>query len=347
MKIYSLKLTNFRNHKSLAIDFEGNSLTIKGENGIGKSNILEAIHMLSTTKSLRTTYDSEVINFNENFCKIEALVENNNGKDTVELTIQRSEKLKNGSIKTAKVNKVKKPLKTFSGYFNSILFTPADIEIITGSPSIRRKYIDSVFYQFDENYKKNIISYSHVIRQRNKILELIRESNTGRTQLNYWNEKLLELGQNIQDKRKTFFNYIHEEIHNHSIKLNPIDSEYSLVYEANLVTESHMAERERAEIAAARTLIGPQRDDFIIKLNDKDLGTFGSRGQQRTAVLALKLCEMNFLVQKTQQKPVLLLDDIYSELDETHKHAVEEITDEQQTIITTATNSTSSIEYLR
>jgi len=346
MRINNLQLLNFRNYEELELNFSGKSHVIKGNNGIGKSNILEAINLLSTTKSLRTHYDKELIRFEADFTKITGNVTNDDGDAELELTIKQSENFTNASTKTAKVDKVKKSIKNFTGYFNSILFTPADIEILTGSPSLRRRYLDLIFFQFDPSYKKSINDLTKTTRQRNKLLEQINETGQGMPQLEYWDNKLLELSDSIYTKRKSFIDSSNEKINEFSEKLNENSIEYNIMYKASIATADKIEEYRNKEIAAKKTLIGPQRDDFEVILQDNNISMYGSRGQQRTAVLALKLCEMEFLLENTGQRPVLLLDDIYSELDPIHKKAVDNIVDLQQTIITTAFDSKNQLEII-
>lgn len=344
MQVKTLKLTNFRNQKDLKIDFDEGSTLIVGPNGCGKSNILEAIHLLSTTKSLRTRYDVELIRHGAKISRIEAIAEIDDDETKLEMAITKSAGYKNASRKIVKINKVNKSLTNFAGTLNSVLFTPTDIEILAGSPSIRRKYIDSIFFQIDKDYKRIHSQYTRAVRQRNKILEKISEGLAGRDQLVYWNDKILELGSNIQRKRRELFTFVQKSLTQYEKKLNSQDVEYRVKYKRNKITGARLEEYKKAEIGARRTLLGPHRDDFAIEFNGFDLASFGSRGQQRTTILALKLCEIDFITQYVQKRPILLLDDIFSELDSEHKEAVYQIIDLQQTIITTAQNANENME---
>lgn len=336
MKIITLQLTDFRNHKKIEMDLDGKPYLICGPNGIGKSNILEAIHLLSTTKSLRTKYDREVINHDANLARIGAKTSVNGDSLDLEMTIVKSDTFENSSKKIVKVNKVNKSLNYMAGILNSVLFTPTDIEILTGSPAVRRKFIDAIFFQIDKEYKKDLNNYTKAIRQRNKILENIRDLSTGQEQLPFWNEKILKHGKNIQTKRQTLFDFINSKIGDYEKKLNSKETKYKVHYKKNKISDVRLEKYKNAEVASANTLVGPHRDDFFIEFNDFDIATFGSRGQQRTTMLALKLCEIDFITKNTGKRPVLLLDDIYSELDPNHKDAIDEIVSLQQTIITTA-----------
>lgn len=343
MKIQKLKLTDFRNHKKLVVGFGGDSILIRGINGSGKSNILEAIHLLSTTKSLRTKYDRELINHEADLTRIEATATVDDDNLYLEMVVAKSKTYKNGSKKIVKINKVNKSLNAFAGTLTSVLFTPTDIEILSGSPSLRRKYIDSIFFQIDKDYKKTHSQYTKAVRQRNKILEKINERLANKDQLTFWDEKILELGSNIQRKRKDLFYFIQNGILDYTQKLNSKEITYKIKYHKNKITKKRLEEYQKAEIGSKSTLLGPHRDDFGIEFDGFDIASYGSRGQQRTTMLALKLCEIDYIVQTTQKHPILLLDDIFSELDPNHKEAVNSIIDLQQTVITTALDSKEGI----
>lgn len=336
MKIDKLLLENFRNHKELVLDFNGESTLIIGKNGAGKTNILEAAHMLSTTKSLRTTYDREVISHNEDYARMAMSVIPNGDLKELELFVVKSERSENSSTKRAKVDKVKKPLTEFAGNINSVLFTPHDVELFTQSPSKRRDYLDSIFYQMDKNYKRAHRDYKKAVRSRNKLLDKIREFGNGKDQLPYWDEKIIETGNMIQKRRKQFLDFVQKNINKYADELNSQSVIYKINYEKNEISRERLLEKRGAEIGAARTLVGPHRDDFTIKFNNHSISSYGSRGQKRTTVLSLKLCEIDFINKVLGRRPILLLDDIFSELDENHKTAVTNIIELQQTIITTA-----------
>lgn len=330
MKINKLILKNFRNHLDKSIEFKDNINLILGANGVGKTNILEAIHLISTTKSTKARYDREIINYDQNFCTISL----NTPQDNLELQIIKGESDDNTSTKKAKINKTPKSLSYFAGTFNSVLFTPQDVEIVTGTPSARRKYLDMVLIQTSKGYKKNLSLYTKAIRQRNKLLEMIREKGYGHTQIEYWEEQLLTLGTQIQKERTDFFESIKESIQKYNKQLNKDDTNLHINYKINLINRERLDSHKDIEIAAKATLIGPHRDDFEIIFNNKDIAYFGSRGQQRTALLTLKLSEIDFIEQKTGEKPLLLLDDVFSELDLKHRNTVLNALENRQTIIT-------------
>ncbi len=345
MKINTLKLKNFRNHNSLEINFKGKSALIKGFNGAGKTNILEAIHLLSTTKSLRTKYDRELINHDADFAHVVANAALNGTEATIEMTIVKNPKYINSSKKVVKIDKVSKTLANFTGTLNSVLFTPTDIEVITGSPSIRRDYIDSIFFQINREYKKASLEYAKAIRQRNKVLELIATEHRGYNQLPYWNEKILDRGEFIQNQRHKLIDFFAERMPHYANLLGNSEDLLEIKYLKNEISEKRLNDYKEKEIITKRTLVGPHRDDFEIFFNGFNIANFGSRGQQRTTILTLKLCEIDFLSEHTKKRPILLLDDIFSELDPLHREAVESIMELQQTIVTTAFNAGQNLEF--
>lgn len=344
MKIETLKLKNFRNHETTDIDFDGRSALITGPNGAGKTNILEAIHLLSTTKSLRAKYDRELINHAADFARIEAQVQLNGSSVLLEMAIAKSPNFENASKKVVKIDRVNKSLTSFAGTLNSVLFAPTDIEILTGPPSLRREYIDSVFFQIDKEYKRSSMQYLKAVRQRNKLFELISEEGRGAEQLPYWNGQVIGLGTYIQKQRTELLEYFQNRIAVYAGKLGDPDDIYKINYLMNEISEQRIEKYADKELFTRKTLVGPHRDDFEINFNGFDIASYGSRGQQRTTVLALKLCEIDYLSEQSGKRPILLLDDIFSELDPLHREAVEGIMELQQTLITTAIEATDTIQ---
>ena len=338
MIIKSLKLTNFRNHKNLRLGFDPSINLLVGDNGVGKTNILESIHLLSSTRSFRAKYDSDLISHGKGFTLIEAEISSQDDADRIQMQIRRTERSDKTSAKKVKINNVAKSLSSFTHRLKSVLFSPEDIDVITGSPSLRRKYLDLVLYQIDTKYKRCSTDYQKAVRRRNKILELILETDAGQDQLPFWNSKILELGEYIQQKRSEML-----EQFNHYFKSseNPY-SKYShnvqTKYEQNLIDTKRLHEYKNREIAAKTTLVGPHRDDFTFYLQQKDMSQFASRGEQRTAMFLMKLAEFNYIYSKLGVKPILLLDDIFSELDPEHREAILTFIQDQQTIITTSSD---------
>jgi DNA replication and repair protein RecF len=334
MLIKNLHLQNFRNHKTLNINFDDNLTFIYGENGLGKTNILEAIHLLSTTKSLRSEYDKDLICYDEIFLRIKSEIENTEDGYNLELTIEKTNDFNNKSSKKVKINQVAKSISNFSGILKSVIFTPADLDLIFSSPSSRRKYLDSIFYQISHSYKKSVLEYTKALKQRNKLLEIIKETGRGKEQLDFWTSFLIKEGSKIQNERNELFSFLNENIFSLNEKFELNNFEIKFIYIKNEISKENFEVYSQKELMLGTTLIGPHKDDFEIQMNKKDISQFGSRGQQRMALTALKILELDFIYKKTGEKPILLLDDIFSELDEKHKKAILKIIKEQQTIIT-------------
>lgn len=345
MKITKLELKNFRNHKKLLIDFHGDSFLIEGPNGCGKSNILEAIHLLSTTKSMKAQYDKEMINYETDTANVIANIERDEDTMNLQLAIQKNPNFENMSKKLAKIDKTTKSLNIFAGQLNTVLFTPESIDLVIGSPSLRRKYLDTVFFQIDRDYKNAHTAYTKALRQRNKLLEKIRDEGIGLKQLDFWDEQISTHGNLLQEKREDFLNFLNKNLPKYATKLTEQKNHYQANYIKKEITPQKLKEYQPREIAAKTTLMGPHRDDIEFVFNSHDLAGFGSRGQQRVLVLILKLCELDYIESKVGMRPVLLLDDIYSELDKEHRTAVETIIPLQQTIITTVGSGQEGLRF--
>lgn len=338
MRISSIHFTNFRNFENETFDFKNVNL-ILGPNASGKSTILEGINILATGKSQRANIESELVSFNKHTGFVEGVVNKEDEEVRLFARFVNTELKSNKSKKQIKINGIPRLLSSLVGNFACVLFTPEDMNMILGSPSIRRRYLDNVLSQTSKDYRKNLSNLSKIIKSRNKILEKINKERRGREELSFWNESLLSLSGKIHEYRETLVMFINKHISLYGKELNGADSIFEIDFKKSLVTHERLIEYEQREIASKMTLIGPARDDFTVKLNEKNLNAYGSRGQQRTAVLALKLCEIDFITQEKKERPVLLLDDIFSELDENHKQKVMSVIEMQQTVITTADTS--------
>ena len=368
--IQNLKLTNFRNHRTAGFDFIDSVNLIVGPNGAGKTNILEAINLLSTGKSFRARYDQEII-FNpcitdgtgipqpsrsgsgisppipanicgippvqlhdREFARIVGEISGNNGPETLEVAIVKGNPGTNFSQKTFKVNGTPKPIYETAKYFSTVLFCPQDLDLFNGSPALRRNFLDDLLCKVDQKYKKEHTVYSKAVRQRNRILEKINKTGRGSGELPFWTDEILKTGTYLQEKRtkliQTFNNTIGRVYSNISSQVIQVRLEYKM----NTINPERLEKHCEHEIYAKTTLVGPHRDDFDFLLNDFSISHYGSRGQQRTGVVALKVCELDIIGEKASASPVLLLDDIFSELDDVHKKALEEVVQKQQTIIT-------------
>jgi DNA replication and repair protein RecF len=314
MVIQSLKLSNFRNYTKKAFDFEEKTVVV-GPNGSGKSNLAEAIYLLATGKSYKADKEEEMIAYGEKLSIVGSEIQMSNDKYTSQ---SQNSKLKiilsDGSLgitrKKFEVNGVAKRMIDFVGIFKAVMFGPQDMELVTGNPSGRRRYLDFVISQMDREYRRDLISYEKGVRQRNRLLERIREGEATRSQLFFWDKLLIKNGEYITWKREEYL----EKLNNFKV------AQFTSIYDKSVISESRLKQYELEEVAAGVTLVGPHRDDFVTEMNKKDVSKFGSRGEQRMAVLWLKEGELAYLT-RDGELPVLLLDDIFSELD--HKNRLE------------------------
>lgn len=331
-----LELSNFRNIKKKKIDFSSNLTVIEGPNAAGKTNILEALFFLSSGKSFRARREEEAINYVSEIARIKGKLDD---QKRLEIVLTRGQ-INIGTTREEKtqkkrllVNGVSRRLFNFAGNFKAVLFGPWDLEIVTESPSIRRNFLDTVLSQIDGEYRRAVLSYEKGLRRRNKILFRIREEGISRGNLIFWDKLLIKNGDYISNKRQEFIEFV-----NQTKGMN--NEEFRIEYDKSAISESRLEQYKEEEIAAATTLVGPHRDDFLIHLKKRkffrELSRFGSRGEQRMSILWLKLAELAFIKQETKEKPTLLLDDIFSELDLKHRGIVMEAVKGQQTILTTA-----------
>jgi len=336
MEIIDLRLINFRNFLTKRIEFSPKLTVIIGPNGSGKSNILEAIGLLSAIKSTRVQTDYDLVKFGKTEAKIEGKIEGFEPK-TLTINFQVIDEL---YVKKAYfIDSVKKRLIDLSDFLSLVVFGPSDLDLVTGSPSIRRHHLDSELASIDRNYWRAISSYNKVIVRRNRVLQRISEGISKPAELDFWDERLLAHAKYISYKRQEFFeflNFVEPTFAKTSSQTAKWLGDLSWVLKPSLVNEEKLSRNRGRDIAAGVTLSGPHRDDFQFVYRSKNLEFFGSRGEQRMAVLALKLAELEFYNVKCQTRPILALDDIFSELDWEHRKAVLSIVEKQQTIITAA-----------
>ena len=325
MFLKRLNLSNYRNYSTLELNFDERPTILVGNNAAGKSNILEAIYLLSTTKSQRAETEDQLIKKKETFAKIEGFVENSGETELlVILNIPTKELL---FRKKVMINGVGRKTTDFIGYLPAVIFYPLDINLITGSPSLRRWHLDLALVQIDTGYKKALTLYEQFLQARNKILKKIKEGNGAGAELDYWTGGLIAQGNIIAGKRKDFFEF--------SGFLEKSLGDFKFEYRPSQLTKERLMEINSREIAAATTLIGPHRDDFKVFLFERDMAFFGSRGEQRTATLAFKLAQLEYMAKVLGKRPLLLLDDVFSELDADHRAHVVEVVSKQQTVIAT------------
>lgn len=335
MYVKSLELKNFRNYGNLNIAFEKDTNILYGDNAQGKTNVLESIYIAATTKSHRGNKDKEVIMFDRDEAHIKLIVMRND----VPLRIDMH--LKKNKTKGIAINGI--PIKKASelfGVLNVVFFSPEDLNIIKNGPAERRKFIDMELCQLDKIYVHDLISYGKVLAQRNRLLKDIRFSNGSRELMNtldLWDMQLAEYGNHIIDRRKTFveeINGVIAEIHgNITDGKEKLRLQYEPSVNGNALYDELAANRER-DLKFGSTTVGPHRDDIGFYNHEIDIRRFGSQGQQRTAALSLKLSEIRLVKERIKDVPVLLLDDVLSELDSSRQRHLLDSIQGVQTIIT-------------
>ena len=324
MFLKSLKLVNFRSYRNLGFEFSAPITILVGKNAQGKSNFLEGIYYLATAKSVRAGREEELIKQGSDFLRVAGQVEAGDTKTELEVAMQN---LAGRLKKRVKLNGIARKVSEYAGNLAAVLFSPEDINLVSGAPSLRRYFIDQILSQIDRDYRKALSSYENLLTRKNRVLKRVREGIGRRDELDYWSDAQLVLGAAIVRKREEFFAFINSS----GQKLGNFEYEY---LESQISLERLRQYRER-EVEAAASLIGPHRDDFLFKLNGQNLAKFGSRGEMRTAVLDLKLAEVSFIENSLGFRPVLLLDDIFSELDLEHRRHVVALSALQQTVIST------------
>lgn len=326
MLLHALSLHNFRSYTKASFDFSETTTFIIGANTAGKTNIIEAIFLLATGKSFRAERDKELLQFGNEIARVSGVV---SGTKLEVMITQGFVSGKQTPFKRYLVNGVTKRRVDFAGILFAVLFSPSDLDMIVGGPSLRRRFFDFVLEQIDREYRLATTTYEKALRQRNALLDLVKETGKrSEKQFAYWDELLIVNGQLITKKREAFIAFIN------SAKKDIFDCE--VVYDASVISPERLVQYKDAEIGAGVTLVGPHRDDFHITIQeDKDVKIYASRGQQRLIVLQLKVLQLSFMEQALGFRPMLLLDDIFSELDAQHIALVMKMITKQQTIITT------------
>ena len=334
MQIKKLELDNFRNYGSLNIDFAPGVNIIYGENGQGKTNILEAVYICAFGRSLRSTHEKEIIKIGSDEAHIKAEFDVNNINKRFDVHIKKNE------AKGVAVNRIPiKKVRDLYGQVNLVMFSPDDLEIIKRGPSVRRNYLNHEICQIDKIYVEDLINYTKVLKQRNELLKKLGESEDKSLSetLDIWDIQLSSYGKKLISRRRKFINDIQDIIFDIHYDISGGREKLKIKYEPSSdeddLYEDILRSRERDKYYK-NTSSGPHRDDISFYVNDKDLKTFGSQGQQRTCVLSLKMAELKIIEDKCGQKPVLLLDDVLSELDRNRQTELLKRIDGIQTIIT-------------
>lgn len=331
-----LELTGFRNYEKRSFDFAKTTILV-GPNGIGKTNILEAIYLISTGRSWRTNRDNEVVKWGNEVARIVC-----EGADPtkikIEMVIQKTPTPEHPQTKLVKINEVRKKLTDILGKLPTVLFSPEEIHLVDGPPQLRRRFLDILLCQIDKKYTLALLDLAKIIRGRNKLLYFIKIGRSKVGELDFWDEKLVTLGSFLIKKRQKTVSALNEKLTMIYQEISGAGETFGLKYrpavEPAVFAETLIANRDR-EIENTATLFGPHRDDVVFLLESKDITTFGSRGEYRSAVLALKIAELEHLTREKEERPLLLLDDIFSELDKNRRIHLAKIVGNQQTMITT------------
>lgn len=332
MIIKSLELMDYRNYEVLNIEFDRGTNILYGDNAQGKTNILEAIYMASTTKSHKGSKDKDIVRFGREEGHIRTYLERDGVETRVDMHLRRS-RSKGIAIDGQKIKKAAELL----GLCNVVFFSPEDLSIIKDGPSERRRFIDMELCQLDSFYLYNLNHYNKIVNQRNQLLKDLYFRPDLRETLNIWDSQLVSFGSKIIERRKIFVEQLNEIIRDIHLNLSGGKEEIRIVYEPNVDLEeyeSKMLGSQERDIKAKMTTVGPHRDDFCFVVGDIDIRKFGSQGQQRTAALSLKLSEIELVKRITKDTPILLLDDVLSELDSNRQNYLLNSIGDIQTIIT-------------
>ena len=332
MIIKSIELADYRNYDSLTIQFDKGTNILYGNNAQGKTNILEAIFVSATTKSHRGSKDREIINFDKEESHIRTYIEREGVETRVDMHLRKI-KSKGIAIDGQKIKKAADLL----GLCNVVFFSPEDLGIIKNGPSERRRFVDMELCQLDKFYLYNLNHYNKIVNQRNKLLKDIYMNPDLRETLSIWDMQLVSFGSKIIERRRSFVEQLNEIIYDIHKRLSGDKEELRIKYEPDVEIgdfEQKLTSSQDRDIKAKMTSVGPHRDDFSFLVGDIDIRKYGSQGQQRTAALSLKLSEIELVKKITKDTPVLLLDDVFSELDSDRQNYLLNNIGNVQTIIT-------------
>ena len=352
-----LELSNFRNYSSLDLPLQPGLTVLHGQNAQGKTNVVEAIQLLSSGSSYRALSDKEVIRWSAPESERLARVSGRVGDSELQVVVAD---MPGASSKRVLLNGAGKRVADFVGHLTAVLFGPEQLDLVTGSPGNRRAYLDGALSQTDRLYVRALSVYNRVLHQRNQLLKLFRERELSPDEMLYWDAQLIEAGSVISGRRARCLAQLSKLAAARHTELAPDGGELQLEYESKLFrsnggwqrlacapAEDVQAEFRRwltleaeRELAQGVTVVGPHRDDLQLSLDGKPVDKFGSRGQQRTVALALKLAELDFIREHTNDNPVLLLDDVLSELDDARRGALREVIAGHEQVVLTTTERT-------
>ena len=332
MNIRSIELKNFSNYENLEISFDEGTNILFGDNAQGKTNILEAAYMSGTTKSHKGSRDREMIRFGEEEAHLKTVVVRGGREYQIDMH------LKKNRAKGIAIDKI--PIKKASelfGILNIVFFSPEDLNIIKNGPVERRRFLDSELCQLDRIYLADLTNYNKILAQRNKLLkDMIYRPSLSDT-LPVWDMQLIETGKKIIRRRKQFVDELREIVSDIHYRISGGKEELFLKYEPNIddiFFEDELSRAKEKDKKLCQTSVGPHRDDLLFSIGDVDIRKYGSQGQQRTSALSLKLSEIELVRKSISDTPVLLLDDVLSELDSSRQNYLLNNISDTQTIIT-------------
>ncbi len=336
MKITKLCLNNFRNYTNTTVEFDDGVNFVVGKNAQGKTNLLESLYLMSVGKSPKNSKEKQLIKFEQDKAKIEVDFKTNAGNKTITMFLDKTNKK---AIKINSLNILK--LTELVGILSVVYFSPDEMKLIKEVPEDRRNFLDVSISQFDKPYLYNLLRYDKVLKQRNAILKSLNSNQTKIEQLKLFTPQLIDIAEKIIEKRIEFIEklkFFAKNIH----KLITIDESLDILYsyqkQENLTIKQDLQNQfDKAlnkELELGYTCVGPHRDDIIFKINNLDCRQFASQGQQRTVALVVKLSLMEVIKQEIGEYPVLLLDDVLSELDDERQNRLLNLTKEYQTLIT-------------
>lgn len=332
MYIESIQLKNFRNYEFLEMEFDKGTNILYGDNAQGKTNILEAVYLCGTSKSHKGSKDKEIIRFHEDESHIRMMIRKDEMSYKIDMHLKKN-KAKGVAINGLPIKKARELL----GVVNLVFFSPEDLNIIKNGPSERRRFLDLELCQLDTIYLTDLANYNHIVNQRNKLLKDMSLNSRLRDTLDVWDMQMVYYGKAIIEKRKAFVEELNEIVHEIHRNLTGGIEQIDVVYEPNTQSENFeemlFRNRER-DFRMKMTSTGPHRDDLCVMINGIDIRKYGSQGQQRTAALSLKLSEIYLVKRRIKDTPVLLLDDVLSELDSSRQTYLLDSIHDIQTMIT-------------
>ncbi len=332
MIIKSLELQNFRNYNTLQLDFDNGTNIFYGDNAQGKTNILEAIFMTATTKSHKGSKDQDIIQFSHEEAHIRSYLFKEKITRQIDMHLRKG-KTKGIAIDSQRIKKAA----DLMGLLNVVFFSPEDLSIIKNGPAERRRFIDMELCQLDSFYLYNLNHYNKIVNQRNKLLKDLSMKPGLKETLSIWDSQLVSFGAKVIERREIFISQLCDIISELHAKLSGGKEKIRILYEKNVEIddfEERLKKSQEKDIILKQSTVGPHRDDIIFIVNDIDIRRFGSQGQQRTAALSLKLSEIELVKKSIKDTPVLLLDDVLSELDSNRQNYLLNSIGAIQTIIT-------------